>query len=101
MFVYIPGFPSLAHTQRRLWKKNLSRKVRRASLMLCPITQYDSRQIANNSLFIEMATTLWALDLQAPRDAQGQPVVPDLDVTVNTANVMFVILYLQSMFPVH
>ncbi|KAF5374375.1 hypothetical protein D9758_004547 [Tetrapyrgos nigripes] len=37
------------------------------------------RYVANNSLFIQMATVLWTMKLEPLKDSKGQPVVPDVD----------------------
>lgn len=41
------------------------------------------RHVANNSMFIEMASLLWAFDFSAPTGPDGKPSLPDLDDTVD------------------
>jgi hypothetical protein len=57
---------------------NLSRKVR--SLILCAraILTFLARHIANNSLFIDMATILWALTIEPARNDDGEYIMPDI-----------------------
>ena len=35
------------------------------------------RHMANNSLFIDIATLLWAASISAVKDEAGNPIVPD------------------------
>ncbi len=37
------------------------------------------RHIANNNLFIQFASMAWACNIQAKKDAQGSPIMPDAD----------------------
>ncbi|KAF4588011.1 cytochrome P450 monooxygenase [Pleurotus pulmonarius] len=37
------------------------------------------RHIANNNLFIQFASMAWACNIQAKKDAQGRPIMPDAD----------------------
>ena len=44
--------------------------------------------MANNSVFINIATILWAANVVALKDEAGKPIVPDLLETVNAGLVM-------------
>lgn len=37
------------------------------------------RHVANNNLFIQFASMAWACNIQAKKDAQGKPIMPDAD----------------------
>ena len=49
--------------------------------------------MANNSVFINIATILWAVNVAALKDEAGKPIVPDTLGTVNTGIVVLVFLY--------
>ena len=43
------------------------------------IFTFLSRHIANNSLFIDIATILWTLTIEPARDDKGEPIMPDVE----------------------
>jgi len=43
--------------------------------------------MANNALFITIATILWAADVSAVRDEAGDPIIPNTLETANSAVV--------------
>jgi len=47
--------------------------------------------MANNSVFINIATILWAANIGAPKDKGGKPIVPN---TLEAVNVGLVVLAL-------
>jgi len=49
--------------------------------------------MANNSVFINIATILWAANVTAPKDEAGKPIVPDTLETVNAGLVMLAFIY--------
>ena len=49
--------------------------------------------MANNSVFINIATILWAVNIAALKDEAGKPIVPDTLETVNTGVVALVFIY--------
>ena len=49
--------------------------------------------MANNSVFINIATVLWAVNVAALKDEAGKPIVPDTLGTINTGLVVLVFLY--------
>ncbi|KAI9443652.1 cytochrome P450 [Lactarius indigo] len=51
------------------------------------------RHVANNSLFINIATVLWALKLERKKDAIGQLLPLDVDGTVETSLVIHPVPY--------
>jgi hypothetical protein len=63
----------------RVRSSHLSRKVR--SLILCAraIFTFLARHIANNSLFIDIATILWALTIEPARNNDGEYIMPDIE----------------------
>lgn len=48
------------------------------------------RAFANNSLFMDIATILWALTIEPMLDDKGQAITPDPNVTDETGIVMLV-----------
>ena len=50
--------------------------------------------MANNSLFLNIATVLWAANISARRDEEGNPMLPDtLDATPGLAALVSSIEY--------
>jgi len=49
--------------------------------------------MANNSVFINIATILWAANVAAIKDEAGKPVVPDTMGTVNAGLVVLVFIH--------
>jgi len=45
------------------------------------------RFMANNSLFLNIATVLWAANISAPKDEGGNPILPDT-LKANTGPIM-------------
>ena len=58
---------------------NLSRKVRSPILCAREILTFLARHIANNSLFIDMATILWALTIEPARNDDGEYIMPNIE----------------------
>jgi hypothetical protein len=58
---------------------NLSRKVRFLILCARAILTFLARHIANNSLFIDMVTILWALTIEPARNDDGEYIMPDIE----------------------
>ena len=50
---------------------------------ICP-----GRHLANNELFINIATILWAADISAVKDEAGKPIIPNTLETVNNGLVV-------------
>ncbi|PPQ68795.1 hypothetical protein CVT26_001710 [Gymnopilus dilepis] len=48
---------------------------------------------ANQMLFISIATILWALNIEAPLDEYGKPVLPDKDAFEEAGTTLFVITF--------
>ena len=48
--------------------------------------------MANNSVFINIATILWAADVVALKDEAGKPIIPD---TLETVSAKLVVLALS------
>ena len=48
------------------------------------------RHVANNSIFISVATMLWALTIEPQRNANGHPIIPSADQIVNTGLIVYV-----------
>jgi len=46
------------------------------------------RHIANNSLLIDIACLLWAANIKPAKDAQGHPIMPEVDKCVNEGLVV-------------
>ena len=46
------------------------------------------RQMANTSLFINIASILWAANISAIKDEAGAPIIPDTLETVNSGAAM-------------
>jgi hypothetical protein len=71
----------------RVRSSHLSRKV--GSLILCggAIFTFFARHIANNSLFIDIATILWALTIEPARNDDGEYIMPDIEGYINTGVV--------------
>ena len=44
--------------------------------------------MANNALFMNIATILWAADISAVRDKEGNPIVPDPGEAINAGLAM-------------
>jgi len=51
------------------------------------------RHMANNSIFINIATILWAANIAAPKDGGGEPIVPDTLETVNAGLVVLALIH--------
>ena len=49
------------------------------------------RHVANNSVFINVATILWAANVAALKDEEGKPVVPNTLENVNTGVIVLVL----------
>jgi cytochrome P450 len=54
------------------------------------------KHAANDTLFISMATVLWAMRLECPRDESGKAVPLDIDTTVDTGMVSYVTVSILS-----
>lgn len=46
------------------------------------------RHLANNTIFINIVTILWALKITPPKDSNGKPIIPNTDTVVNDGLVM-------------
>ncbi|CAL1696588.1 unnamed protein product [Somion occarium] len=46
------------------------------------------RHVANNSLFIDIASLLWATTIEPIKDAQGKPIMPDTEGFINDGLVL-------------
>ena len=44
--------------------------------------------MANNALFMNIATILWAADISAVIDKEGKPIIPDPGEAINTGVAM-------------
>jgi len=49
--------------------------------------------MANNSVFINIATILWAANVAALKDEAGKPIVPDTLETVSVGIVVLAFIY--------
>ena len=47
--------------------------------------------MANNSIFISIATVLWAVDIAALKDEAGKPIIPNTLETVSDELVLLVL----------
>ena len=47
--------------------------------------------MANNSIFINIATILWAANVAAVKDEAGKPIIPNTLETVNAGVVVLVL----------
>ena len=65
---------------------NLPWQVRPSSL--CSAFTFFARHMANNSLFIDIATILWALTVEPAKDEKGRDIIPDVEGSVNTSVVV-------------
>ena len=52
------------------------------------IFTFLSRHIANNSLFIDIATILWTLTIEPARNNKGEYVIPDTEGNANASIVL-------------
>jgi len=57
----------------------------RLDLFVCTLTMFTflSRHIANNSLFIDIATILWTLTIEPARDHKGEYIIPSVEGNVD------------------
>jgi hypothetical protein len=46
------------------------------------------RHLANNTIFINIVTVLWALKIEPPKDFNGKAIIPNTDTVVNDGLVM-------------
>ena len=53
------------------------------SLRIC-----SGRHMANNALFIDIASLLWGTNISAVKDEAGKPIIPDTLETVNSGLVV-------------
>ena len=59
---------------------NLPQQVRTILLHAKSIfTFFSPRHIANNSLFIDIATILWTLTIEPARDDKGEHIMPNIE----------------------
>ena len=49
------------------------------------------QHIANNSLFINIATLLWAMNIERPLDAYGKPIPLDVDGCIDDGVIVCVL----------
>ena len=56
------------------------------------------RHMANNAIFINVATILWAANITALKDEAGKPIIPNTLETVN-AGVVVLALSITSFHP--
>lgn len=56
-----------------------------------------SSNVANNSLFINFATMLWALSIEPTRSYGDRPVVPNLKLNDHNGFLLFVIFSNSSL----
>ncbi|KAJ7484014.1 cytochrome P450 [Mycena galericulata] len=61
---------------------------RRVSLQLFKREICVGRHVANNSLFIDCANILWALSIESITDANGVPILPSADDSIDTGLVL-------------
>ena len=72
----------------RVRSSHLSRQVGSLSLCARAIFTFLARHIANNSLFIYIATILWALTIKPARNDDGEYIMPDTEGYINEGVVV-------------
>ena len=49
------------------------------------------RHVANNSVYIDIVSLLWACDIAPLKDAAGKPIMPDTEGFINDGLVLYVV----------
>ena len=57
------------------------------------------KNAANDALFVSMATVLWSIRLECPRDEKGKEMRLDMETTVDAGTVLYASLHLSLFAP--
>ena len=56
---------------------------------------------ANQGLFISIATLLWAANIHAKLDKNGDPMYPSVNAKIDQGLAMYVLVYISAVYSLH